>query len=126
MTKNTRLNPRVDTHLDASYQLGVDGPWVSATIKNLSAGGVALVTHGPLEPMTSVAGLRFDLPADHSKDRARRIEASAMVLHTQSSQGVDDCLNGLHFIDLDPQDLRALQEFVWSKRQSNDEPDKSS
>lgn len=96
---NRRGGPRVVMGIPVSYRAG--GTIAAALSLNLSRGGVAIRTSGPL-PRDSAAKLRFALPGSK-----RELEAEGIVCWSDERAGM-----GLRFTSVKPADQAAIDEFV--------------
>jgi uncharacterized protein (TIGR02266 family) len=96
---NRRSSPRVTLGVAVTYR--VDNRIMSALTLNLSRGGLAIRTAGPLEA-GSLVRVRFRLPGS-----AGEIEAAACVAWSDRRVGM-----GLQFETVSPADQRAIDDFV--------------
>ncbi|MDP2318466.1 MAG: TIGR02266 family protein [Acidobacteriota bacterium] len=96
---NRRGGPRVVMGIPVSYRAG--GTIAAALSLNLSRGGIAIRTSGPL-PRETVLKLRFALPGSK-----REMEAEAVVCWSDERAGM-----GIRFTSVKPADQAAIDEFV--------------
>jgi uncharacterized protein (TIGR02266 family) len=96
---NRRGGPRVVMGIAVSYRAG--GTIAAALSLNLSRGGMAIRTSGPLPRETSVK-LRFALPGSK-----RELETEAVVCWSDAQAGM-----GVRFTSVKPADQAAIDEFV--------------
>jgi uncharacterized protein (TIGR02266 family) len=98
-TSNRRGSPRVVLGVPVAYRVG--NTIAAALTLNLSHGGVAIRTAGPLDKYEHVR-LRFRLPG-----AARDLGVGARVAWTDRRVGM-----GLRFEDMSPGDRSAIGDFV--------------
>ncbi len=98
-TFNRRAGPRVVMGIPVSYRAG--GTIAAALSLNLSRGGIAIRTSGPL-PRETELKLRFALPGSK-----REMEAAAVVCWSDQRAGM-----GIRFTSVKPADQAAIDEFV--------------
>ncbi|MDP2052056.1 MAG: TIGR02266 family protein [Acidobacteriota bacterium] len=96
---NRRGGPRVVMGIPVSYRAG--GTIAAALSLNLSRGGIAIRTSGPL-PRETELKLRFALPGSK-----REMEAEAVVCWSDQRAGM-----GIRFTSVKPADQVAIDEFV--------------
>jgi len=96
---NRRGGPRVVMGIPVSYRAG--GTIAAALSLNLSRGGIAIRTSGPLPPDTALK-LRFALPGSR-----REIETEAVVCWSNERAGM-----GVRFTRVKPADQALIDEFV--------------
>ncbi len=96
---NRRESPRVVMGIPVSYRAG--GTIAAALSLNLSSGGIAIRTSGPL-PADASAVLRFRLPGSK-----KEISATAIVCWSSEKAGM-----GLRFTAVSPADQALIDEFV--------------
>ncbi len=96
---NRRGGPRVVMGIPVSYRAA--GTIAAALSLNLSRGGLAIRTSGPL-PRDSALKLRFALPGSK-----RELEAEAVVCWSDERAGM-----GMRFTSVKPADQVAIDEFV--------------
>jgi uncharacterized protein (TIGR02266 family) len=96
---NRRGGPRVVMGIAVSYRAG--GTIAAALSLNLSRGGMAIRTSGPLPRDTGVK-LRFALPGSK-----RELETEAVVCWSDQRAGM-----GIRFTSVKPVDQAAIDEFV--------------
>lgn len=96
---NRRGGPRVVMGIPVSYRAG--GTIAAALSLNLSRGGIAIRTSGPL-PRETELKLRFALPGSK-----REMEAEAVVCWSDQRAGM-----GIRFTSVKPADQAAIDEFV--------------
>lgn len=96
---NRRGGPRVVMGIAVSYRAG--GTIAAALSLNLSRGGMAIRTSGPLPSETGVK-LRFALPGSK-----RELETEAVVCWSDQRSGM-----GIRFISIRPVDQATIDEFV--------------
>lgn len=96
---NRRGGPRVVMGIPVSYRAG--GTIAAALSLNLSRGGIAIRTSGPL-PRETELKLRFALPGSK-----REMEAEAVVCWSDQRAGM-----GIRFTRVKPADQAAIDEFV--------------
>ncbi|MEY4634356.1 MAG: hypothetical protein RJA55_154 [Acidobacteriota bacterium] len=96
---NRRAGPRVVMGIPVSYRAG--GTIAAALSLNLSRGGIAIRTSGPL-PRETELKLRFALPGSK-----REMEAAAVVCWSDQRAGM-----GIRFTSVKPADQAAIDEFV--------------
>lgn len=96
---NRRGGPRVVMGIPVSYRAG--GTIAAALSLNLSRGGIAIRTSGPLPRETDLK-LRFALPGSK-----REMEAEAVVCWSDQRAGM-----GIRFTSVKPADQVAIDEFV--------------
>jgi uncharacterized protein (TIGR02266 family) len=96
---NRRGSPRVVMGIPVSYRAG--GTIAAALSLNLSGGGIAIRTSGPLPADTS-AVLRFRLPGSK-----KEINATGIVCWSSEKAGM-----GLRFTRVGPEDQALIDEFV--------------
>jgi uncharacterized protein (TIGR02266 family) len=96
---NRRGGPRVVMGIPVSYRAG--GTIAAALSLNLSRGGMAIRTSGPLPSGTAIK-LRFALPGSK-----RELDAEAVVCWSDERAGM-----GIRFTNVKPADQGAIDEFV--------------
>ncbi len=96
---NRRGGPRVVMGIAVSYRAG--GTIAAALSLNLSRGGIAIRTSGPL-PREAVVKLRFALPGSK-----RQLETEGVVSWSDERAGM-----GVRFTTVKPADQAAIDEFV--------------
>jgi len=96
---NRRGGPRVVMGIPVSYRAG--GTIAAALSLNLSCGGIAIRTSGPL-PRDTAVKLRFALPGSK-----RELETEAVVCWSDERAGM-----GMRFTAVKPADQAAIDEFV--------------
>lgn len=96
---NRRGGPRVVMGIPVSYRAG--GTIAAALSLNLSRGGMAIRTSGPL-PRDATVKLRFALPGSK-----RELETEAVVCWSDERAGM-----GIRFTSVKPADQAAIDEFV--------------
>lgn len=96
---NRRDSPRVVMGIPVSYRSG--GRIAAALSLNLSRGGIAIRTSGPLSRET-VLKLRFALPG-----AKKELEAEAVVCWSHQKAGM-----GLRFTSVKPDDQALIDQFV--------------
>ena len=96
---NRRGGPRVVMGIPVSYRTG--GKIAAALSLNLSRGGIAIRTSGPL-PRGTVVKLRFALPGSR-----REMDTEALVCWSDERAGM-----GLSFTSVKPADQASIDEFV--------------
>jgi uncharacterized protein (TIGR02266 family) len=96
---NRRGGPRVVMGIPVSYRAG--GTIAAALSLNLSRGGMAIRTSGPL-PQDAAVKLRFALPGSK-----RELETEAIVCWSDERAGM-----GVRFTTVKPADQAAIDEFV--------------
>jgi uncharacterized protein (TIGR02266 family) len=96
---NRRGGPRVVMGIPISYRVG--GTIAAALTLNLSRGGIAIRTSGPLAREVTLK-LRFALPGSK-----RELETEAVVCWSDEKAGM-----GLRFTSMKPADQTAIDDFV--------------
>jgi uncharacterized protein (TIGR02266 family) len=96
---NRRDSPRVVMGIPVSYRAG--GTIAAALSLNLSRGGIAIRTSGPL-PRDSAVKMRFALPGSK-----RELETEGVVCWSDERAGM-----GMRFTSVRPNDQAAIDEFV--------------
>ncbi len=96
---NRRGGPRVVMGIAVSYRSG--GTIAAALSLNLSRGGMAIRTSGPL-PRDTAVRLHFALPGSK-----RELETEAVVCWSDERAGM-----GMRFTSVKPADQNAIDEFV--------------
>ncbi len=96
---NRRGGPRVVMGIPVSYRAG--GTIAAALSLNLSRGGIAIRTSGPL-PRDATVKLRFALPG-----AKREFETEGVVCWSDERAGM-----GMRFTSVKPADQTAIDEFV--------------
>ena len=96
---NRRDSPRVVMGIPVSYRAG--GTIAAALSLNLSRGGIAIRTSGPL-PRDAAVKLRFALPGSK-----RQLETEGVVCWSDERAGM-----GMRFTSVPPNDQAAIDEFV--------------
>lgn len=96
---NRRGGPRVVMGIPVSYRTG--GNIAAALTLNLSRGGIAIRTSGPLARDATLK-MRFALPGSK-----RELETEAVVCWSDEKAGM-----GLRFTSMKPADQAAIDEFV--------------
>ena len=96
---NRRDSPRVVMGIPVSYRAG--GTIAAALSLNLSRGGIAIRTSGPL-PRDASVKLRFALPGSK-----RQLETEGVVCWSDERAGM-----GMRFTSVRPNDQAAIDEFV--------------
>ncbi|MSO34961.1 MAG: TIGR02266 family protein [Acidobacteria bacterium] len=96
---NRRGGPRVVMGIPVSYRAG--GTIAAALSLNLSRGGIAIRTSGPL-PRDATVKLRFALPG-----AKRELETEGVVCWSDERAGM-----GMRFTSVKPADQTAIDEFV--------------
>ena len=96
---NRRDSPRVVMGIPVSYRAG--GTIAAALSLNLSRGGIAIRTSGPL-PRDAAVKLRFALPGSK-----RQLETEGVVCWSDERAGM-----GMRFTSVRPADQAAIDEFV--------------
>ena len=96
---NRRDSPRVVMGIPVSYRAG--GTIAAALSLNLSRGGIAIRTSGPL-PRDAAVKLRFALPGSK-----RQLDTEGVVCWSDQRAGM-----GLRFTSVRPTDQAAIDEFV--------------
>ena len=96
---NRRGGPRVVMGIPVSYRAG--GTIAAALSLNLSRGGIAIRTSGPL-PRDATVKLRFALPG-----AKREFETEGVVCWSNERAGM-----GMRFTSVKPADQTAIDEFV--------------
>ena len=98
-TFNRRGGPRVVMGIPVSYRAG--GTIAAALSLNLSRGGIAIRTSGPL-PRDAAVKLRFALPG-----AKRELETEGVVCWSDERAGM-----GMRFTNVKPANQTAVDEFV--------------
>lgn len=111
MGEEQRRDPRVGTRLTTFLKNPKTGKVRRALTKNISAGGLCVVTDEILEPGT-VLGVEVTLP-----DRERPIVCQAVVVRSQCAEGSLESRaatieTGLQFVVIDPKERNLLQYYA--------------
>ncbi len=112
--EDRRKHPRLKIPLEVEYQLEGDRLCQQATLIDLSAGGVAIITDDPLPTGGNLAFVRFKLAADGDA-AAHIIEAETEVVRCIRREGIgrrSEYLVGAKFHNLDEEVFAHLQTFV--------------
>lgn len=110
-----RRHPRLEETLPVTYRVHESSAVLEGWVKNLSAGGAALVTEMPVPLYGIVAELRFALPPIKQQPAAE-ITVAAAVLRTEAqstSDGQTRYLSGLHFLNLEGEAFEAVRLYVY-------------
>ena len=111
MGDEQRRDSRVGTRLTAFLKDLKTGKVRRALTRDISAGGLCVMTEEVLEPGT-VLGLEVTLP-----DRERPIVCQAVVVRSQFAEGSSESRTGaietgLQFVAIDPKERTLLQYYA--------------
>jgi hypothetical protein len=114
-TSQERRHPRLVEVIPAHLRLF--GRWqvLPASIRNLSAGGAALLAPLPIPVHSTVEELRFALPPIRQQPGAF-IAVSAVVRWAApraASDGAGGILHGVEFLDLEGKALTRVRNYVY-------------
>jgi len=105
---DTRIDPRAEVRLPAAiFGAGPEQPEITATTRNLSAGGTLCECAVPL-PLGRPIKLRLELPDDSGAPHTVILEA--LVLRVE---GGTPCVVALHFINVPARILDLVKRFVF-------------
>ncbi len=113
--QDRRKYPRLKIPLELEYQLEDNRLCQQATLIDLSAGGVAMMTDDPLPAGGQLAFVRFKLDYDTGDGPATVIEAETEVVRCIRREGIgrrSEYLVGVRFANLSERDFSHLKQFV--------------
>ncbi len=114
--EDRRLHPRIAIRLPAVYRLEDSVEERQGSIRDLSVGGVALITKEHIPSGALVSQIRFSplLPTGG----ARPVSASAVVVHSRALDPEGEergFIAGLHFLYVDAHLSEKLTSFVFER-----------
>jgi c-di-GMP-binding flagellar brake protein YcgR len=113
-----RVHPRVLVEIDAEFQVEGSSVFQKGTIRDLSAGGMGLLTPEPLEPQTVLERLRFSVPEEDETLPPIEIEVEAVVLRcaeTFAQEEAERYRSGIHFLTLHGEPFEQVRRFVYGR-----------
>jgi c-di-GMP-binding flagellar brake protein YcgR len=108
----------VQVRIDAEFQVEGASVFEQGIIRDLSAGGLGLLTPEPLEPQTVLKRLRFALREDDENLPPVEIEVEAVVLRCSETLAEDEAeryRSGIHFLTLHGEPFEQLRRFVYAR-----------
>lgn len=109
-----RVHPRVVARLAAEIRKRGADEWNEALLHDLSAGGAAIHTPGPL-PIQDEIDLRFRFPAEDGGEETA-IEVACLVVRSEAAaEAAPERLfdSGLHFLNLHGESFDRVRAYVW-------------
>ena len=118
MVIERRVHPRVLVEIDAEFQVEGSSVFQKGIVRDLSAGGMGLLTPDPLEPQTVLERLRFALPEEDKTLPPIEIEVEAVVLRcseTIAAKEAERYRSGIHFLTLHGEPFEQVRRFVYAR-----------
>lgn len=113
-----RVHPRVLVELEVEFQVGGSSVFQKGIIRDLSAGGMGLLTPEPLEPQTVLESVRFSLPDEDENLPPIEIEVEAVVLRCGETFAEEEAVSyrsGIHFLTLHGEPFEQVRRFVYAR-----------
>jgi c-di-GMP-binding flagellar brake protein YcgR len=104
--------------IDADFQVSGSSVLQKGIIRDLSAGGLGLLTSEPLEPQSVLERLRFALPEDDENLPAIAFEVEAVVLRCSENlakEKAERYRSGIHFLTLHGEPFEQVRRFVYAR-----------
>lgn len=113
-----RVHPRVLVRIEAEFLVTGSSAFQKGIIRDISAGGMGLLTSEPLEPQTVLERLRFALPEEDENLSPIEFEVEAVVLRcseTFAEEGAERYRSGIHFLTLHGEPFEQVRRFVYAR-----------
>jgi c-di-GMP-binding flagellar brake protein YcgR len=104
--------------IDAEFQVAGSSVFQKGIIRDLSAGGLGLLTPESLQPQTVLERLRFALPEDDENLPPIEFEVEAVVLRcgeTFAEEEAERYRSGIHFLTLHGEPFEQVRRFVYAR-----------